>query len=255
MPTNLISQQEKLKELKQLAEQTYQANDLTMAQVYCKQVLEQAPLDEATLALQINIWLKQKQYKTAETLCQQILQTNPNNLQFLRLQILTRKTQSPDDPELVHYYTKLLQILPDDVDSLLGRGYCLAVNGNLAGALPDFDRAYELAPNNLEACENYVKIHLGKGDEQSLLSICNRMIAEQPANSSYRYLRALVNYDSGNADDFESDCAMALTINPDNGMVLNELLVKRQMQDYEDFSLSILVDKLVKLDPYTRAYA
>lgn len=254
MQNNLILKDAKLLELTQQAEQAYQQNDLTMAQDYCEQVLAQAPLNEAALIIQINIWLKQKQYKKAETLCQQILQTHPNNLQFLRLQILTRKTQNPGDPELEQYCTKLLQILPDDVDSLLCRGYCLAANGNLDNALPDLNRAYELAPDNLEVCENYVRVHLATKYDQSLISICDYMIAKQPANSEYRDLRAEVNSGSHNYDAVERDCAMALAINPENDKALNTILIERRKQNTNDLSLPILSDKLLKLKPYNILY-
>ncbi|MBS3755258.1 MAG: YaiO family outer membrane beta-barrel protein [Desulfobacterales bacterium] len=60
-------------------------------------------------------------------------------------------------------YDTVLERNPEDVDALVGRGYCLLALGSSARALEDFSKAVDLAPDYVDAYVGQAKVRKRRG--------------------------------------------------------------------------------------------
>ena len=62
------------------------------------------------------------------------------------------------------YYTKIIELKPDDAETYFNRGRAYEETGDYTRAIADFNKAIELDPNHAEACVGRGRAYYETGD-------------------------------------------------------------------------------------------
>ncbi|NIP31627.1 MAG: tetratricopeptide repeat protein [Candidatus Dadabacteria bacterium] len=81
-----------------------------------------------------------------------------------------QKGESGDWSGAIENFNKAIELAPNDADAYYNRGNAKGALGNYKGAIEDFNKAIELAPNNADVYSNrgLAKIALGQKDSGCL---------------------------------------------------------------------------------------
>ena len=137
---------------------------------------------------------------------------------------------------------------PDNAVALYNRGVCLARLGDLAGVLPDFDRAIALEPGDPVPYYNRGCTHAEMGDPHRALPDFDRAIALDRANSTVHHYRGMAHRELGEFDQAISDFDTALRLEPLSIPSRQARGVARMMQGEYDGAMTDF-DAVLVLDP------
>jgi WD40 repeat protein len=111
-------------------------------------------------------------------------------------------------------FNQAIQLNPDDGVAYYNRGVTYFEKGDLDRAISDFDRAIQLKPNLAEAYYNRGYIYHENGDLDRAISDYDRFIQLRPDYDWVYVNRGIAYYDKGDLDRAISDFDQAIQLNP-----------------------------------------
>jgi len=129
-------------------------------------------------------------------------------------------------------YNEAIRLKPDFAEAFNNRGIARAAKGDLGGALQDLAEAIRLKPNSADAFANRGALREAKKDFDGALVDCSEAIRLRPDFAGAFYTRGGVRRKKGDLDGALQDYNEATRLKPDFAEAFNERGLARQ--DKED---------------------
>jgi tetratricopeptide (TPR) repeat protein len=191
------------------------ANDLTKAAESLGRALELNPnYVEATLALS-EIQIKNKNPEPAIVALERVRQRLPRLLPAQLLLADAYREQNRTDDALSIYQT-LETMYPTNMQVVLLHGATLLQMNDQAGARKKFERALELAPDDLTAIGQITDLDIAEKKFDEATKLLDGEEQKSPKQVVFRLLLAKVALAQGKNDQAETMLTQALTVDPGN---------------------------------------
>ena len=129
-------------------------------------------------------------------------------------------------PELaIDDFTDALTLMPDDAQAYLGRARAKIALGRYADALPDLNKAIELAPD-AAAYANRAGAYQAMGDPEAAIADMTRSIELAPERAKSYESRGLLYGRIGEVDEAMADIAKAIDLDPSRALAWQAALQK-----------------------------
>jgi tetratricopeptide (TPR) repeat protein len=113
-------------------------------------------------------------------------------------------------------YNQAIALQPDYAATYDNRGIARSGQGDLDGAIADFNQAIALQPDNAAAYNNRGIARSGQGDLDGAIADFNQAIILQPGNATGYYNRGIARSDRGDLDGAIADYDQAIILQPGN---------------------------------------
>lgn len=175
--------------------------------------------------------------REAQTDAEEVLRTNPSDLNALRLlaRIFTRQIGDGQGPRnridetmlrrAIDQYEKIAAVEPKDIDAWLMLGRLRKVSQETVDSEKAYKKALEIEPNNEDALTGLALIYSDRGDNKAAAEIMKKLAATNPSARSFQALAAAYEQmrDFGAAADALDQ---ALALNPQNASELKQALAQ-----------------------------
>jgi serine/threonine protein kinase/Flp pilus assembly protein TadD len=131
-------------------------------------------------------------------------------------------------------FTKVIETAPNEADAYFNRGTAKAGNNDLDGALADYSKAIELEPAFADAYNNRGIAKNAKGDLDGAMADYDKAIEIKPQFADAYFDRGLVGEAKGNLDGAMADYNRAVELNP---ILANQNLLDRLKAEIEQKKL------------------
>lgn len=175
--------------------------------------------DEGLLSLKSALLLSSGKVKEADAIAAQLLKANPNNIDFLELNMMVAK-QKNDSVKKNQYLRKIIELDPKNCDGNIELGDEQSLRKNYQNALKYYKIAWMSNPTNMTAMFGCGKMYYYTSKDKDARDFFNRMLKIEPENpqallylgklegenkrykAAYEYVKRSIDSDPTNYDGY-----------------------------------------------------
>lgn len=190
-----------------------------------------APDNPETSLRLARVYLAERNVKDALAEVETVLSRTPDNLNALTLK--TDILIVTNDPGLDAAVQRIKAVAPDNPDGYFRAGRLLRTKGDIAGALKEYEHAYELAKGEgrISMLGEIIDTQVAAGQVDQALARVQAILREEPEHKSANDLLGVVQMARKDYAAAEAAFAKQIQINPNAATVYAQLSAAREQQD------------------------
>ncbi len=198
------------------------ANNLDQAEVYVEELLKELPDNPDFLNLKASIYNQRGELAQAQALYQEVLDKRPEHFSatFNLVGIYLAQGQLSVAKALA---TQLIEKQPLNADVLLLHGRIHTQLGDFATAQNSLSSANSLKSNDMRIGNALIELYVAQEEPENALSVVNRLLKLDLANTRLLRQRASINYQLGNEKESINDLKILFGLVSTNSDALFEL--------------------------------
>ena len=200
-----------------------QADSLSLA--HFKRAAEINPSNETYMETLSQVYIQQKDYKTAISVVEGLYDRNKDREDLLEL-LFQLYQQVKDYPNAISVLERIENIDGKSERLSLAKSECYTQMGNQKSAIAEIAELAKQYPNDLNYQGLYGDMLMMNGEEKQALEVFHQVLKEEPDNS--RALMALRNYYQAKEDTFTADSLLERLLFSRNTQQENKIYLIRQ---------------------------
>ena len=200
-----------------------QADSLSLA--HFKRAAEINPSNETYMETLSQVYIQQKDYKTAISVVEGLYDRNKDREDLLEL-LFQLYQQVKDYPNAISVLERIENIDGKSERLSLAKSECYTQMGNQKSAIAEIAELAKQYPNDLNYQGLYGDMLMMNGEEKLALEVFHQVLKEEPDNS--RALMALRNYYQAKEDTFTADSLLERLLFSRNTQQENKIYLIRQ---------------------------
>ena len=174
----------------------------SLSLTHFKRAAELNPDNETYMETLVQVYIRQKDYKTAISVVERLYDRNKDRLDLLEM-LFSLYQQVKDYPNAISVLERIENIDGKSERLSMAKSECYLQMGNQKAAIAEIAELAKQYPNDLNYQGLYGDMLMMNGEEQQALEVFEKVLTEEPDNS--RVLMALRNYYQAKEDHHSAD--------------------------------------------------